>query len=421
MPEVVTAAPWPAWKRVAFRFLFAYFVLYALPFPLDFIPLIGMRIAGWWLGLWKALVSPVAAAFLDRPVALVANGSGDSTWNYLQVACMLVIAAIATLIWSVLDRRRTNYARLHQYLHVYVRFVLASAMFAYGIAKVIPSQFAAPTFDRLLQTYGASSPMGLLWTFMGTSTGYQIFSGAAEVLGGLLLIARRTTLLGALVSMAVMTNVFALNVFYDVPVKLFSFHLLLMAAFVAAPDAGRLFDFFLRRRPDPLFERRWLHVGSLVLRTLLVVAFLYMSITDAVGHLREKRIGADRSLLRGVWNVDELEVDGVPRPPLLTDAERWRRLIFDVKGRSSIFLMNDERQRYSTVIDPKAKTMHFVNRFDPKGVFDLTYAQPDPAILELDGMVAGHKLHAVCKLMDEKQFLLTSRGFHWINEQPFSR
>jgi len=67
--------------------------------------------------------------------------------------------------------------------------------------------------------------MGLLWTFMAASKGYQIFTGAAEVLGGILLLWKRTTTLGALTVFGVMANVMALNFFYDVPVKLLSTHL----------------------------------------------------------------------------------------------------------------------------------------------------------------------------------------------------
>jgi len=45
--------------------------------------------------------------------------------------------------------------------------------------------------------------------------------------------------------MAVMANVVVLNFAYDVPVKLFSIHLLVMATFVVAPSIKRLSDFFL--------------------------------------------------------------------------------------------------------------------------------------------------------------------------------
>jgi hypothetical protein len=408
---------WPLWKRIGFRFLFAYFVLYAFPFPLDFMPFIGGRLVGPWIRMWETLAKP----FFHIPAEVSSNGSGDMTWNYVQIACFAAVAAIATLIWSVLDRKRPNYVRLHQYLHAYLRFALAAAMLDYGVAKVIPTQFPPPPLDRLVQTYGDSSPMGLLWTFMGTSAAYTIFSGAAEMLGGLLLIARRTTLLGALVSIAVLSNIVALNFFYDVPVKIYSLHLLMMAVFVAAPDTRRLIDFFILRPAEPLFRTRALHITSLVLRTLVVATIIYIAAQTAFGFIGEMRNVALRSPLRGVWNVDVLDVDGVSRPPLVTDAARWRRFVFDYQGRMSIFLMSDERLRYTIDLDPKKKSISFTNRYDPKDKFGLTYLRPDGATLQLDGMVAGRKVHALCKLADDKQFLLINRGFHWINERPFNR
>jgi hypothetical protein len=99
-------------------------------------------------------------------------------------------------------------------------------MITYGVLKVIELQFSPPTPDRLIQTYGESSPMGLIWTLMGFSSLYCFFGGAGEVLGGLLLSLRRTTLLGALVCIGVLANVVMINLSFDVPVKLFSSHLL---------------------------------------------------------------------------------------------------------------------------------------------------------------------------------------------------
>ena len=99
-------------------------------------------------------------------------------------------------------------------------------MILYGASKVFMGQFGPPGFGRLLETYGDSSPMGLLWTFMGFSQGYTFFAGLAEMLGGVLMITRRTTLLGAMVSAGVLSNIVLLNFFYDVPVKQFSSHLL---------------------------------------------------------------------------------------------------------------------------------------------------------------------------------------------------
>jgi hypothetical protein len=340
---------WPLWKRIGFRFLFVYLVLYSFPSPLDYVPFISEYILRPWLAMWHALEKP-----LFHIPAATPNGSDDSTWGWALIACMLAVAAIVTLIWSVLDRRRPNYMRLHQYLHAYVRLTLAAAMLSYGILKVIPVQFPPPPLYRLVQTFGSFSPMSLLWAFMGASAGYTIFAGASEVLAGLLLIPRRTSMLGALVTIGVMSNVVALNVFYDVSVKLYSFHLLMMAVFVAAPDARRLFDFFLRQPAEPLFRTRALHVTSLVLRTLLVLTVIYLGARQAITFILESKTAAGRSPLRGVWNVDVLDVDGVSHPPLVTDATRWRRIVFDVR-RSSISLMSDEHLLYKTKFDQKKR------------------------------------------------------------------
>ena len=49
--------------------------------------------------------------------------------------------------------------------------------------------------------------------------------------------------------MGVMTNVVALNLCYDVPVKMYSASILLMATFLLAPDMGRLLNVLLLNRP----------------------------------------------------------------------------------------------------------------------------------------------------------------------------
>ena len=100
------------------------------------------------------------------------------------------------LVWSVADRKRPNYERLYDWFRLYLRMVLAAIMIPYGAAKLFQAQFPAPSLSTLLEPYGDSSPMHLLWTFMGASPSYSFFAGAVEVLGGALLIVPRLTTLG---------------------------------------------------------------------------------------------------------------------------------------------------------------------------------------------------------------------------------
>ena len=424
---VETALRWSFAKRLLFRFAFCYLVLYNLPFPLIYIPKVDEIVGTPYNAFWDFVVSAVGPQVFDADVSILPNGSGDTTWNYVQVFCFLVLALAATAIWTFLDRKRAHYARLDDWLRVYVRFSLAITMLLYGAIKVIPSQFPAPGLDRLVQPFGDASPMGILWTFMGASAAYTIFSGTCEMLGGFLLIARRTTLLGALVCAGVLTNVVALNFFYDVPVKLFSAHLLLMAIFLALPGLGRLTNLLvLNRRTEPaeirpLFRRKWLHWSALALRTVLILGGATLFLFQAWQGSKEYGSRAPKPPLYGIWTVDEFVMDGAVRPPLLSDETRWRRMIFSYPGGTSIQLMSDARQRYRLVLNEKNKLMNLTKRDDAQWKTSLSYTQPGPGQLAVEGMFDGHKIRARMHREDESAFLLTSRGFHWINEYPYNR
>lgn len=120
-------------------------------------------------------------------------------------------------------------------------------LYSYGSVKFNFGQFGLLAPGQFSKTYGDSSPMFLLWTFMAASPGYQLVAGVAECLPALLLLHRRSVTVGALIAAVTMINVFALNMLYDVPVKLFSFHLLLTAVVLAAFDHARLWAFLTGR------------------------------------------------------------------------------------------------------------------------------------------------------------------------------
>ena len=172
--------------RVAFRFVFIYFILYCLPSPLSFF---SERPDFWYGAFWDKVVKWVSVHILGITLtALPARrGSGDTTAAYIQVLCYLALATVGATIWTLLDRRRPNYQQLYQWLELYVRTSLAAILTVYGAmeSRALPHQPACLT--RLLEPYGDSSPMGLLWTFMGASKGYSIFCGGVEMLAAILL------------------------------------------------------------------------------------------------------------------------------------------------------------------------------------------------------------------------------------------
>ena len=416
---------WGPVKRALFRFLFSYLVLYNFPFPLDAIPVYGEILEQSHRETWNMVLPWVGEHILGTEVRLRGgSGRGDSTYGYVQIFCYLILALAATAVWTLLDRRRASYARLQEWLRVYVRFALAAVIIGYGAYKVIPEQFGTPFPSDLLQPIGESSPMKLLWTFMGASIPYVIFTGAAEMLGGLLLVARRTTLLGALVCIGVLSNVVLLNLSYDVPVKLYSSHLLLMAVFLAAPDLRRLASLFVwnRRVPPaeqrPLFASRRANRAALVFRTVFILYLTVAALQESHKNKLEFADVAIRQRFYGVWEVEELAVDGAVRPLLATDETLWRRLIFDWPGAIGIQYAHETGIReYELRLDPGPH--RYTLCCDPEWNAAISFKQVEPDVLALDGTVDGKQIRGRFRRLS--RFPLLSRGFRWINEWPHNR
>jgi hypothetical protein len=269
--------------------------------------------------------------------------------------------------------------------------------------------------------------MGDLWYSIGASPAYEIFTGCAEVLAGILLIFPRTTVLGALLTLMDLIMVFMLNMTYDVPVKLFSFHLLLMALFLLGPDISRLFDFFLRDRTSrrsrqtPLFGRQRANHIALIAQ---VVFWLYLVGANIYGSWTmwfKYGEGPPRPALYGIWTVDQMSVNGQARPLLLTDDTRWHRVIFDVPERVSFQHMDEKFQGFGPAVNERDQTLTLTKDGDKNWKGRFKYERPTPNRLILDGVMDSKPVQMQLQLIDRNQYLLVSRGFHWISEYPFNR
>lgn len=200
------------------------------------------------------------------------TGSGDTALDWMLFGLLFLAALAGGTLWTTLQKRPPAWQV--PALSGFLRFFLAAWLLSYGLIKFNFGQFGLLHAEQLSTSYGESSPMGLLWRFMAASPGYQWLAGAAEVLPALLLLHRRTVTLGALLSSVTLTNIVALNLLYDVPVKLFSGHLLLAALVLAAADWPRLQAFArgeavpaVQTRPQPA-AFRW---GSWLLTALVLV------------------------------------------------------------------------------------------------------------------------------------------------------
>ena len=426
-----TAPPWSVAHRIVFRFLCCYFLLYMAPDPPGRLDLVDVIPGGSWLanaygGLWHKLVPWVAIHIFHlsgKATTYFPTGSGDTTLDYIENLLFAVFAAVAAVVWSLADRKRKDYRRLDSWLRLAVRYTLAFTMFTYGFAKVVPLQFQSPGFQKLIEPYGDFSPMGVLWSFMGASMAYTIFAGMCEVVGGTLLLFRRTTTLGAMVSFGVLLNIALLNFCYDVPVKLYSANLVLMAIFLAAPDLRRLLNFLVlnhRLKPVPP-GRRWMRIGAVVFQVLFVGYFIYSEIEGGWTAYKETYINPKRPPLYGLYDVESFMRNGQELPPSITDTARWREVLIEYPGYIGIRMMDDSPKGYSAEYDAAKNTVTLSVGADKSRKNVLAYSRPDADHVVLQGALGTDTVSIRLRKIDTSKFLLVNRGFHWINELPFNR
>ena len=417
------AAHWSRVELLAFRFAFVYLILYYLPFPFGALPHTG-RVAQKYESLWHKLVPWVGkhVLHLSHEIRTSTNCSGDTTYDYVRVLCFLFLAFAATVLWSFLDRPHRNYQRIHEWLRSYVRLSVGAAILMYGAAKIFRMHFPPPNLYKLLEPLGDYSPMSLLWTFTGASRGYSIFAGGVQMLGGILLFVPRLTTLGALVGLVVFSNIFALNLGYDLPVKVYCLHLLLVCLFLLLPDALRLVNFFLLNRsvaPSPetgLFHHKRQNAVALVAQ-LTLGGFLVCSCLYRAHDFEKQNFGrASRLPFYGIWTVDEFLLGGKALPQLLTNDLRWQRVVFQFPEKVGIQSMDSSWTVYWLHQDMAKKTIAMEKPNDPKKEFEFTFLNPDSRSLTLEGSDGRNEIRVKLHRVDEKQFALLSGDFHWIHE-----
>jgi hypothetical protein len=262
--------------------------------------------------------------------------------------------------------------------------------------------------------------MGLLWSFMGYSKIYNLFTGLVEMAGGTLLFIPRLATLGALISVGAMANVFMLNLGYDVNVKLYSLNLLLMGIYLLTPEARRLLNVFVLNRAtapvehSPLFRKKGLSAGMVALQFGLLIAIGGSDLYQSHQRYAHEGDGAPPPPYFGVYAVDQFIVDGQPRPAAFTDVSRWQRMTFERFNLMAIFPAEGPVVRYKTKFDASGKHLELKKIFPGNWKAEFELEQRSPTLLTLRGEMDGRQIEADLRKQDLKSFPLYENGFHWI-------
>jgi uncharacterized membrane protein YphA (DoxX/SURF4 family) len=432
---------WSSTGKFFFRFFCCLFIFYIFPFPLDSVPFVNEltqlneKLTNWYTAIFEAYTNlghkfiPWVAhtiLHLKKPVTIFTNGSGDTTYDYVLLLTEFIIAITAATAWAIADRKRKSFYTALYWLRVLVRYYLAYNLIYYGFSKVFHLQMPFPFLSQLVQPFGDKSPMGLAWSFIGYSKAYSAYTGWGEVLGGTLLLFRRTTTLGAIIAAVVMLNVAVLNYCYDIPVKLFSSVLFLMCLFLAAQDAKRLWNVLVINKPalpgQTVLARpvKWMRITLLLLKWIFILYVFYFDISSIMDGQKQYGDKRKKPPLYGIYNTEIFIRNKDTVAPLTTDTSRWKQLIVQTDKHAQLKMMNDSTRGYNFIVDTLSGTISFFSYTDTLTKSKLFY-RADTAYLTLRGKIKNDSIFIQLKKYDINKFRLVSRGFNWINEYPVNR
>jgi hypothetical protein len=287
---------------------------------------------------------------------------------------------------------------------------------------------------------------------MSSSYPYRVFAGLAEVIGGLLLLSRRTTTLGALIVFAAMSNVLAMNLAYDVSVKVLAGHLVLMSIILLVPELRRLGPVFLLNRaatPAPMQSLMANERLSRILRVALIIYAIYGvgTVVWTNVSLGARAHAGPYSPLAGIYDVETLARNG--RSIIdASDTTRWNRVAIETTGFMTVQLPGDRVRSFMTTVDSAGRRLVLIlpsgsldPRFDYRNYyvpftqqsidlvpardtthrFPLALQQLDRTRVRLRGRLQGDSVDVVLRRFDESRLLLRNwRGTHLVNRLTFS-
>ncbi len=247
-----------------------------------------------------------------------------------------------------------------------IRYFLACVLLFYGIVKVMATQFPH-MMANMDARFVELNPMRVAWTFFGYSRGYQMFLGWGEMIPAVLLLFRRTTLLGAIVAAIVMLNVFFINVFFEVCLKLNSGLYFSLAMFLVLQKTGRLWKFFLMNKEveaEEEIEMRpgWLKTSLRVLNWIMVAGILAWAGEKFYDTYQYSTRLASLPTVQGAWRVDKVSrwEDGQWKPMDVADSLCANKLYFE----GSLGVIKNEmiRDRFILAVDEPRKDLKLTFR-----------------------------------------------------------
>lgn len=391
--------------KIGIRFIILFVCLFSLTVPLNYyyLPDLGYYTSPLFKGVIKWFVNSVFGLQEPYTVELLS----DSTGMYIHALIIAVISLIIAIPWTWLGKGENDFHKLWYFFKVFASYYLALQLFRYGFDKIFKTQFYLPEPNTLYTPLGYLSKDILYWSTIGSSYPYSAFAGIIEVIPAILLLFRRTRVIGAMIAFGVMVNVVMINFGFDISVKLFSLFLLFISFILAFSGFWYLYQLFVVRQAvqvpewSPPLDSSKKKITYIAIKTVAIALILFEGffIYYKAGNYNDDK--AARPYLHGAYEVIAS-----------SQASHIKRVFIHRRGYFIFQFANDEMQDFKLYYNLVDNRLNLQDYDDTTLTFDFAYSDAD-STLTLVGEINGKMTELKAQKLNWKALPLMQKDFHW--------
>ncbi|MDP9075786.1 MAG: hypothetical protein M3O71_00030 [Bacteroidota bacterium] len=202
------------------------------------------------------------------------------------VQCGIVgLYFLAVIIYLLIWKRKTaipefDSQRVLAFWQGIIRYFIALDLCTFALQKFFHLQFALP-LGVLDNPFSSLSGEEMIWAFFGHFYAFTVIIGGMQIIGSLMLLFRKTRLLGVIVLLPILLNILLLDWFYDlgIVVNLYITILCLAMVYLLLIEYDRLVEFFFIARSNlPQFEFKNAIGKNLLRASVIFIPLLLLAV-----------------------------------------------------------------------------------------------------------------------------------------------
>ncbi len=241
-------------------------VFLTLPIQFAFFPSIGRWLTEFLLPVNQFFFTNTTTEFIL---------SSDSIFSYGSLILMFILSFVTSIIIEY--KLKSQADKIEFWLRKGLIFWIVLFLLKYGLDKLFLHQFYTPESNTLFTPLGQLDKDIAFWSVMGASKSYNYFMGLIEIIPALFILFKRTRFVGLIISTGVLTNVFVINLSFDITVKILSGVLFFTSMYLLSEYKSNLAKLVGINLPEEekfnisLPKYKWMKTGLILL--ILVEAF----------------------------------------------------------------------------------------------------------------------------------------------------